>query len=312
MASPALALGQQAEQGLAGDLGRGVPDRHVESAHRHRTLAVAAGLLVLHHRGPDLVRIKVIAALVEQALGSGLQDAVAEALADQATLAVAAVRVEAVADDATPVANHVGHHGNQARGHLREVDIGVADRRCDRLGDFADVDDAHGNSLDVMLLARVTRDLAFSGNAIPLDAAVWPMPRSVRRHASSASVMDLDWLKDFLALAEQRNFSRAAEVRNVTQPAFSRRIRALEDWIGTPLFVRGAQGASLTPAGIHFQPLAEDLLRSLQRVAPRDQNRGRAGDGAPSPSRQRMRSPSPSFPAGSAGTCASRRSAPST
>ena len=43
--------------------------------------------------------------------------------------------------------------------------------------------------------------------------------------------MDLDWLKDFLALAEQGNFSRAADVRNVTQPAFGRRIRAMEDWI---------------------------------------------------------------------------------
>ena len=48
--------------------------------------------------------------------------------------------------------------------------------------------------------------------------------------------MDLDWLKDFLTLAEQKNFSRAADARNVSQPAFSRRIRALEDWIGTALF----------------------------------------------------------------------------
>jgi hypothetical protein len=60
--------------------------------------------------------------------------------------------------------------------------------------------------------------------------------------------MQLDWLKDFLALAEQRNFSRAADARIVSLPAFSRRIRALEDWIGTPLFVRGAQGAILTQA----------------------------------------------------------------
>jgi LysR family transcriptional regulator, hypochlorite-specific transcription factor HypT len=79
-------------------------------------------------------------------------------------------------------------------------------------------------------------------------------------------VMDLDWLKDFLALAEQKNFSRAADVRNVTQPAFSRRVRALEDWIGTPLFVRGAQGATLTPAGSYFRPLADDLMRSLHRA----------------------------------------------
>lgn len=78
--------------------------------------------------------------------------------------------------------------------------------------------------------------------------------------------MDLDWLKDFSALAELKSFSRAADARNVTQPAFSRRIRALEDWIGTPLFVRGVQGASLTPAGHHFQPLAAEMVRSLDRA----------------------------------------------
>jgi DNA-binding transcriptional LysR family regulator len=78
--------------------------------------------------------------------------------------------------------------------------------------------------------------------------------------------MDLDWLEDFLALVEQKNFSRAAEARHVSQPAFSRRIRALEDWIGTPLFVRGVQGASLTRAGLHFRPLAEDLMRNLHRA----------------------------------------------
>jgi DNA-binding transcriptional LysR family regulator len=78
--------------------------------------------------------------------------------------------------------------------------------------------------------------------------------------------LDLDWLKDFAALAEHKSFSRAADARNVTQPAFSRRIRALEDWIGTPLFVRGAQGAGMTSAGHHFQPLAADLIRSLERA----------------------------------------------
>jgi len=78
--------------------------------------------------------------------------------------------------------------------------------------------------------------------------------------------VDLDWLKDFLALADEGNFSRAAEARHVSQPAFSRRIRALEEWIGAPLFVRGAQGASLTPAGAHLRPLAEDIAHSLQRA----------------------------------------------
>lgn len=78
--------------------------------------------------------------------------------------------------------------------------------------------------------------------------------------------MDLDWLKDFLALAEEGTFSRAAETRSVTQPAFSRRIRALEEWIGTPLFTRGAHGAVLTPAGTHFEPAARELMRDLHRA----------------------------------------------
>ncbi|SEN71373.1 DNA-binding transcriptional regulator, LysR family [Methylobacterium sp. UNC300MFChir4.1] len=78
--------------------------------------------------------------------------------------------------------------------------------------------------------------------------------------------MDLDWVRDFLALAEHRTFSRAAEVRHVTQPAFSRRIRALEAWLGTPLFLRSAQGAHLTAAGTGFRPHAEELMRGLDRA----------------------------------------------
>lgn len=77
--------------------------------------------------------------------------------------------------------------------------------------------------------------------------------------------MDLDWLKDFLALAEHQTFSRAANARHVTQPAFSRRVRALEEWIGTPLFVRSAQGAALTAAGDVLKPLAQNLLRDLEQ-----------------------------------------------
>jgi DNA-binding transcriptional LysR family regulator len=75
--------------------------------------------------------------------------------------------------------------------------------------------------------------------------------------------MDSVWLEDFLALAEWRNFSRAAEVRHLTQPAFSRRIRAIEAWIGAPLFDRTAQPITLTAAGERFRPEAEDLLRAV-------------------------------------------------
>ncbi|MDQ2103225.1 LysR family transcriptional regulator [Azospirillum isscasi] len=75
--------------------------------------------------------------------------------------------------------------------------------------------------------------------------------------------MELSWLEDFLALAECGNFSRAAEGRNLTQPAFSRRIRALEDWTGTPLFDRTTQPVGLTEAGRRFRPFADETLRRL-------------------------------------------------
>ncbi len=78
--------------------------------------------------------------------------------------------------------------------------------------------------------------------------------------------MELDWLEDFAALAEYGHFSRAAEARHVTQPAFSRRIRALEDWIGTPLFSRGAQGVTLTLAGEQFRPGAEETVRRINQL----------------------------------------------
>lgn len=83
--------------------------------------------------------------------------------------------------------------------------------------------------------------------------------------------MDLNWLEDFAALAETGNFSRAAEARHCTQPAFSRRIRALEDWVGTPLFDRNAAPVRLTEAGEHFRPAAAEALRRLAQG--RDQAR---------------------------------------
>ena len=78
--------------------------------------------------------------------------------------------------------------------------------------------------------------------------------------------MDLSWLEDFLALVASGNFSRAAEARHMTQPAFSRRIRALEDWVGVPLFDRTAQPVSLTAAGSRFRPAAAELVRRLDEA----------------------------------------------
>ncbi|MBN9317017.1 MAG: LysR family transcriptional regulator [Devosia sp.] len=75
--------------------------------------------------------------------------------------------------------------------------------------------------------------------------------------------MEIRWLEDFLSLVDTRNFSRSAEARYTTQPAFSRRIKSLEEWIGASLFDRTAQPIRLTPSGERFRPVAEDVLRRL-------------------------------------------------
>lgn len=75
--------------------------------------------------------------------------------------------------------------------------------------------------------------------------------------------VELAWLQDFCVLTEMGNFSRSAEQRNLTQPAFSRRIRGLEEWLGVDLFDRRAQPISLTPAGRAFLPFAEETLRQI-------------------------------------------------
>jgi DNA-binding transcriptional LysR family regulator len=68
--------------------------------------------------------------------------------------------------------------------------------------------------------------------------------------------MELKWLEDFVALARIGSFSKAAAQRYVTQPAFSRRIRALEEWIGAQLFDRESNPINLTEAGKEFLPRA--------------------------------------------------------
>jgi DNA-binding transcriptional LysR family regulator len=84
--------------------------------------------------------------------------------------------------------------------------------------------------------------------------------------------MELAWLEDFLALSSTLNFSRAAEIRNVTQPTFSRRIQNLELWIGAPLVDRSIFPAALTEEGKGFRKAAEEIVQTLYRE--RDQCKG--------------------------------------
>ncbi len=88
--------------------------------------------------------------------------------------------------------------------------------------------------------------------------------------------MDLNWLRDFECLARTQNFTRAADERNITQSAFSRRIKALENWVGLPLVNRATYPVQLTDAGLQFLPVATAAMSQLSesRQTLRDADRG--------------------------------------
>ena len=85
---------------------------------------------------------------------------------------------------------------------------------------------------------------------------------NARWHGKIAD-MDIGLLIDFIALARTLNFTRAAEERHVTQSAFSRRIRALEQWVGVPLIDRSGFPLRLLPTGEEFLPVAKTVVIDL-------------------------------------------------
>lgn len=78
--------------------------------------------------------------------------------------------------------------------------------------------------------------------------------------------MHTKWIEDFLALGAPISFSRAAEIRNVTQPALSRRIQALETWLDVTLVDRTTHPFLLTPAGRLFREKSPEILQALTEL----------------------------------------------
>lgn len=72
--------------------------------------------------------------------------------------------------------------------------------------------------------------------------------------------MDLRHLRYFIAVAEELNFTRAAERLHMAQPPLSTQIRALEDELGAALFVRDKRRVFLTPAGQELLARARQIL----------------------------------------------------
>jgi DNA-binding transcriptional LysR family regulator len=78
--------------------------------------------------------------------------------------------------------------------------------------------------------------------------------------------MNLRHLQFFVVLAEELNFSRAAERLHVAQPALSQQIRTLEERLGTQLIDRGSRPLRLTEAGTYLAIEARQILESFEHA----------------------------------------------
>jgi DNA-binding transcriptional LysR family regulator len=78
--------------------------------------------------------------------------------------------------------------------------------------------------------------------------------------------MELEWLQDFVCLANTGSFSHASEHRNISQSAFSRRIQALENWIGAELVDRHTHPVVLTEAGAQLVTTANQIIRTMHKT----------------------------------------------
>lgn len=78
--------------------------------------------------------------------------------------------------------------------------------------------------------------------------------------------MQTKWIDDLLAVAETKNFSRAAEIRFITQSGLSRRIKSLEEWVGVDLVDRGTYPVQLTKAGKVFCEQGRDALAAFMEL----------------------------------------------
>jgi len=75
--------------------------------------------------------------------------------------------------------------------------------------------------------------------------------------------MELNWLEDLLVLLDEKSITRAAARRHVTQPAFSRRIRQLEEWLGVEIVDRSTKPVSIRKNGLALEGGVRDLVNRI-------------------------------------------------
>lgn len=78
--------------------------------------------------------------------------------------------------------------------------------------------------------------------------------------------MELRTLRYFLAVANEKNITKAADILHVTQPTLSRQLSDLERELGTVLVIRGKRSLTLTEDGVLFRQRAEDIVEMADRT----------------------------------------------
>lgn len=78
--------------------------------------------------------------------------------------------------------------------------------------------------------------------------------------------MELRTLRYFLAAAQEKNITKAADILHVTQPTLSRQMMDLERELGTILMIRGKNGLTLTDEGTFFRQRAQEIVELADRL----------------------------------------------
>lgn len=87
--------------------------------------------------------------------------------------------------------------------------------------------------------------------------------------------MEFRHLRYFIAVAEEKNFTRAAERLHMAQPPLSRQIQQLEEFLGVELIQKGTRPVTLTEAGVFFLAHARQLLDQFQELKTMTQRIGK-------------------------------------
>ena len=78
--------------------------------------------------------------------------------------------------------------------------------------------------------------------------------------------MEIRVLRYFLAVAQEENITRAAQVLHITQPSLSKQMMELEQELGKPLLIRGKRHVTLTEEGVLLRKRAEEILALVRRT----------------------------------------------